>query len=112
MVDRLKDNEDKMLESLFGSDLIPDNGFSLEVMSRIKRRMWIRRLSLPAAFVVGAVIALKPLSQLVVAFSKFLTLIPTNVGSLSFDSLPQTSTIFLGGLLLAAMMMVTKMLEE
>ena len=112
MVDKLKDNEDKTLEAMFRSDPVPDNGFSLSVMSQIKRRLWIRRLTLPAAFVVGAAIALKPLSQLVVTFSKFVTVLPANFGSLSLDILPQTSTIFLGGLLLAAMIMVTRMLEE
>ncbi len=112
MVDRLKDNEDKLLESLFRSDPVLDNGFSLKVVSEIKRRIWIRRLTLPAAFVVGAAIAVKPLSQLAVTFSKLLTLIPTNFGGLSLGNFPQISTVLLGGLLLAAMMMVGKMLEE
>ncbi len=112
MVDRLKDSEDKLLESLFRSDPVLDNGFSLKVVSEIKRRIWIRRLTLPAAFVVGAAIAVKPLSQLAVTFSKLLTLIPTNFGGLSLGNFPQISTVLLGGLLLAAMMMVSKMLEE
>ncbi len=112
MVDRLKDNEDKLLESLFRSDPVLDNGFSLKVVSEIKRRIWIRRLTLPAAFVVGAAIAVKPLSQLAVTFGKLLTLIPTNFGGLSLGNFPQISTVLLGGLLLAAMMMVGKMLEE
>ncbi len=116
MVDRLKDNEDKLLESLFRSDPVPDNGFSLSVMSQIKRRLWIRRLTLPSAFVVGAAIALKPLSQLAVTFSKLLTLIPAkipaNVGGLSLGDFPQISIVLLGGVLLAGMMMVGKMLEE
>ena len=116
MVDRLKDNEDKLLESLFRSDPVSDNGFSRKIISEIKRRIWIRRLTLPAAFVIGAAIAVKPLSQLAVTFSKFLTLIPTrmpaNVGSLSLGDFPQISTVILGGLLLAALMMVSKMLEE
>ena len=112
MVDRLKDTEDKLLESLFRLDPVEDNGFSLKLISRIKRRIWIRRLTLPAAFVVGAAIAVKPLSQLAVTFSKLLTLIPTNFGSLSLSNFPQFSTVILGGLLLVGMMMVTKMLEE
>ncbi len=112
MVDRLKDNEDKLLESLFRSDPVLDNGFSLKVVSEINRRIWIRRLTLPAAFVVGAAIAVKPLSQLAVTFGKLLTLIPTNFGGLSLGNFPQISTVLLGGLLLAAMMMVGKMLEE
>lgn len=112
MVDRLRDSEDKLLESLFRSDPVPDDGFSLKIMSRIKRRVWIRRLTLPAAFVIGAAIAVKPLSQLVVTFSKFLTMIPTDVGGLSLSNFPQFSTVFLGGVLLVGIMMVTKMLEE
>lgn len=111
MADKLKDNEDRILESMFRSDPVADNGFSARVMTRLNRRIWIRRLALPSAFVLGGVIAVKPLSQLVIAFSKFLTFIPNNFG-LSLDSIPQASTILLGGLLLAAMMMITKMLEE
>ncbi|MFQ5548761.1 MAG: hypothetical protein ACE5FV_10745 [Woeseia sp.] len=112
MVDRLKDNEDRQLESLFRSDPVPDAGFSRKVMSRIRRRIWIRRLALPTAFVIGAAIALKPLSQLVVAFSQLLTLIPADFGGLSLDIIPQASTILLGAMLLAAMSMVTKMLAD
>jgi hypothetical protein len=116
MVDRLKDNEDRLLESLFRSEPVPDNGFSRKIVFEIKRRIWIRRLTLPAAFVVGAAIAVKPLSQLAVTFSKLLTLIPakmpTNVGSLSLGDFPHISTVILGGLLLVAMMMVSKLLEE
>lgn len=112
MVDRLKDNEDRRLESLFRSDPVPDAGFSRKVMSRIRRRIWIRRLALPTAFVIGAAIALKPLSQLVVAFSQLLTLIPADFGGLSLDIIPQASTILLGAMLLAAMSMVTKMLAD
>ena len=112
MVDRLKDNEDKILESLFGSEPVADNGFSARVMTRLNRRLWIRRLALPIAFLAGAAIAVKPLSQLVVGFSKLLTVIPTDVGGFSIDVIPQATTVFLGVLLLAAMMMITKVLEE
>jgi hypothetical protein len=112
MVDRLKDKEDEVLEALFRSGPIADNGFSANVMKRLNRRLWIRRLALPTAFVVGTAIAIKPLSQLVVAFSQFLTLIPGSFEGLTLDSIPQASTIMLGALLLAAMMMITKMLEE
>ena len=112
MADRLKDNEDKVLESLFGSEPVLDNGFSARVMTRLNRRLWIRRLALPAAFLVGAAVALKPLSQLVITFSKLLTVIPTDVGGLSIDMIPQSTTVILGALLLVAMMMITKMLED
>ncbi len=112
MADRLKDKEDKLLDSLFGSEPVLDGGFSAGVMTRLNRRLWIRRLALPAAFLIGAVVAVKPLSQLAVTFSKLLTVIPVDVGGLSMDFIPQTTTVFLGGLLLVAMMMVTKILED
>ena len=112
MADRLKDNEDKLLESLFGSEPVLDKGFSVKVMKRLNRRLWIRRLALPTAFLLGAAIAVKPLSQLVVTFSKLLTVIPTDVGGLSIDVIPQSTTFVLGGLLLVVMMMVTKLLED
>ena len=112
MADKLKDNEDKVLKSLFGSDPVLDKGFSVKVMKRLNRRLWIRRLALPTAFLLGTVVALKPLSQLVVTFGKLLTLIPTNVGGLTIDVIPQSTTFVLGGLLLVVMMMVTKMLED
>ena len=56
MADRLKDKEDKVLESLFGSEPVLDKGFSLKVMKRLNRRLWIRRLALPTAFLLGAAI--------------------------------------------------------
>ncbi len=112
MVDRLKDSEDKLLESLFGSEPVLDNGFSARVMTRLNRRLWVRRLALPAALLIGAVIAVKPLSQLVVTFSKLLTVIPADVGGLSIDIFPQATTVFLGGLLLVAVMMITKIFED
>ncbi len=112
MADRLKDNEDRVLESLFGSEPVPDNGFSARVMTRLNRRLWIRRLALPAAFLIGAAIAVKPLSQLVVTFGKLLTVIPADIGGLSIDIIPQSTTVILGSLLLVAMIMITKMLED
>jgi hypothetical protein len=39
-------------------------------------------------------------------------LIPINFGGLSLGNFPQISNVLLGGLLLVAMMMVSKMLEE
>ena len=112
MADRLKDNADRMLESLFGSGTVSDNGFSNRVMKRLNRRLWIRRLALPVAFLIGAAIAVKPLSQLVVTFSKLLTVIPADFGGLSIDLIPQMTTVILGGLLLVAMTMITKLLED
>jgi hypothetical protein len=61
MADRLKDEADLKLEALFRTELVQDNGFSGRVVSRVRRQMWVERLSLPTAFVIGAMIAAKPL---------------------------------------------------
>jgi hypothetical protein len=115
MADRLKDSEDLKLEALFRSEPVPDDGFSATVESRVRRRLWVQRLSLPIAFVIGAVIAAKPLAQLATLVPKVVSLVPPSmVGliDLPVNDMFQGSTIILGIMLLAAMMMIGRMLEE
>ena len=69
MVEKLKDAEDRMLESMFQTRPIADDGFSRRVVTRIRRRLWVRRLTLPVAMLIGGAIAVEPLSQLVIAAS-------------------------------------------
>jgi hypothetical protein len=64
MAEKMKDAEDRLLESMFQSESVADNGFSDRVVGRIRRQIWVRRLALPVAMVAGAAIALKPASQL------------------------------------------------
>jgi hypothetical protein len=116
MVDKLKDKADLMLESLFRSEPIRDEGFSVKVMVRVRRQTWIRRLTMPIAFVVGAAIAFKPLSGLVVSLSGLLKFIPQSLGSqagqLPIDQLPQLSTIWMGGMLVIGVMMASRLLQD
>jgi len=116
MADRMKDIEDSKLESLFASDPIADDGFSIRVEKRIRRQMWVRRLALPIALLVGGAIALKPLAGLVMQLLNFATVLSTSVssslGGLSASSLPQYSTVIFGGLLALAFVVVTRLLEE
>ncbi len=116
MADRMKDTEDIKLESLFASDPLPDDGFSARIEKRIRRRLWMRRLALPVAVVVGGAIAIKPLAGLVTVFSKFLAVLPGNVGNnlsgVSASSLPQLSTIMFGCMLALAFVMISRMLED
>ena len=79
MADKLMDAQDRLLESMFKSEPIPDDGFSHRIVNRIRRRIWVRRLALPIAMLVGVVIAIKPASQLAVAASKLLTVVPQDV---------------------------------
>ena len=115
MAERLKDSEDLQLEALFSSEPVQDDGFSARIMFRVQRRMWVRRLSLPVAIAIGAVIAAKPLLQLVELVPKIGGVVPqgfANMFGLQLAGMFQGTTIILGIMLLAAMMMIGRMLEE
>ena len=115
MAERLKDEEDLKLGALFRSGPVRDDGFSARVVARVRRQMWVQRLSLPAAFVIGALFAAKPFVQLVEFVPQVLRLIPQRVPNfvdLPLDGMPQLSTIVLAILLLAVTMMIGRMLEE
>jgi hypothetical protein len=115
MVERLKGSEDLKLEALFRSEPVQDDGFSARVESRVRRRMWVQRLSLPVAFVIGAVIAAKPLMQLANLVPKVLGIVPQALGNifdLQLDGMFQGTTIVLGIMLFGAMLMIGRMLEE
>jgi hypothetical protein len=116
------DEADKKLESLFRSEPVRDDGFSISIMKRVRRQMWVQRLSLPVAMVLGLAIAAKPLLQLVSALPNLMTMVPASVGSnvsvqgllpgVSAASLPSLSTVIVGLTLLGAILRATQMLEE
>lgn len=122
MAERIMDEADKKLESLFRSEPVRDDGFSISIMKRIRRQMWVQRLSLPVAMVLGLAIAAKPLLQLVSALPNLMTMVPASVGSnvsvqgllpgVSAASLPSLSTVIVGLTLLGAILIATQMLEE
>ena len=116
MADRMKDAEDRKLESLFASNVIADDGFSTRIEKRIRRQLWVRRLALPVALLVGGAIAVKPLANLLTALFRFISVLPENVsgnlGVVSSINLPQMSTIMLGGMLVLVAVMITRMLED
>ncbi len=115
MAEKLKDDIDLKLEALFRSEPVPDDGFSTGIVSRVRRRMWVRRLSMPAALVVGAIITAKPLLQLANLIPNLVNIVPQSLVSvfdLQLGGMFQESTIILGIMLLAAMLMIGRMLEE
>ena len=63
--------EEGRLSELFEALTPPveDEGFSANVVRRIRRRAWLRRVVLGAAVVVGGVLAFGPLSELSVLLS-------------------------------------------
>ena len=112
MAEKLKDAEDRMLESLLQSAPIADDGFSRRVITRIRRRLWVRRLALPVAMFIGGAIAIKPATQILVASSKVLAVFPQGLFEVPVSWIPQMQIIVLGAMLLAAAMLGIRMLEE
>ena len=112
MADKLKDAEDRLLESMFQSEPIADDGFSSRIVTRIRRRLWLRRLALPVALVVGASVATKPLSELAVAAGKLLTVLPQDVVAIPLDWIPQIQYVVIGAMLLAAGGLGMRLIED
>jgi hypothetical protein len=116
MVDRMKDAQDLKLESLFASEEIADNGFSARIQKRLRRQLWVRRLALPVAVVLGGAIAVKPLLGLISSLPQLVSNLPVSVSSnlqqVSNTSLPQLSTVLLGSMLVIVVITAAKMLED
>ena len=115
MAERIKDKEDLQLEALFRSDPVPDDGFSRRVVSKVRHRMWLRRLSMPVAIALGALISAEPLIEAVGALPGLLASIvgiAFDIDSLPLDKLPQTSTLLLGAALAMAVLLASRLLEE
>jgi hypothetical protein len=111
MADKLKDAEDRFLESVFTADVIADDGFSDRVLRTIRRRIWVQRLALPIAVLLGGTISIKPLSQLLLAASKLLTVMPQELFIIPDGWMPQLQTVFIGAMLLAAGMLGIRSIE-
>ena len=112
MADKISDAQDRMLESVFQSTPIPDAGFSDRVLFRIRRRIWVDRLALPLAAVIGTAFALKPASQLVAALLPLLNVMPIAPLEAPLQFLPQLQMIGLGGMMFAIAITLYKIIEE
>jgi hypothetical protein len=112
MADRIKDAEDQLLEALFAAEPIADDGFSVRIVRRIRRRLWVRRLALPIAIFVGAAIAVEPAADLMQALSGLSSLLPTQFLSIPTGWIPQLQIVVLAGMLVATGVFGLRMLEE
>ena len=112
MAERIKDAEDRLLESLFESPPVADDGFSAKIVSRINRRLWLRRLTLPVAMVIGGTIAFKPLAALVDMLASLSPLIPSEIVNEVTGYIPQSQIVVLGAMLLAVGLVTLRMLED
>jgi len=115
MAERLKDKEDMRLEAMFRSAPVPDDGFTTRVVSRVRRRIWLRRLALPIAIAVGTGISAKPILEVVVVVPALINSLfgsTFNVERLVAADLPQVSTMLVGAGLVAAVFLGSKLLED
>ncbi len=112
MAEKLKDAEDRLLESLFAAEPLEDDGFSAQVIGRIQRRLWLRRLILPVAAVFGGLIAFRPMADLVSALAGLSSLLPPQLVETAQASLPQFSTLVMGGALLGICLIGMRVIEE
>jgi len=112
MAEKIKDAEDRLLESLFESPPLADDGFSARIVSRVNRQLWFRRLTLPVAAVLGGAVAFKPLAGLVTALANLSSLIPEDVVIGATSSIPQFQTVVLGAILLAVGLLSLRFLED
>ena len=112
MAERIKDAEDRFLESMFDSAPIADDGFSTAIVRKIRRRLWLRRLALPVAAMIGGAIAIKPLAGLVTAAVRLSSLLPQELLTATFSLVPQAPMIVLGAMLLAACLLGLRALDD
>ena len=112
MADKTSDAVDRLLASALSAEPIADDNFSSRVVSKLRRRIWLNRLALPVAVLVGAAFALKPAVQVVGALLPLLNTMPVELASAPMQYLPQIQLIVLGGMAFAAGVTLVKMLEE
>lgn len=112
MADKTSDAQDRILESVFQSEPVPDDGFSDKIVFTIRRRIWINRLALPVAVIIGAAFALKPAAQLVIALLPLLNVVPGDMFRAPLQFLPQLQMILLGGMTFGAGITLFKVFEE
>ena len=112
MAERIKDDKDRLLESMFASEPIADNGFSEQIVHRVRRKLIVRRLTLPVAALIGGAIAFKPISVLVSAVYRVLQQLPGDLVPSVAGSLPSLQLIVTGGLILFAAILSMNMLED
>ena len=115
MAERRKDREDRALEALFRSEPVADDGFSVRVVSNIRRRIWVRRLTMPVAILIGGAISAGPILETIGVLPGLLTSLfgtTLTLDRLPVDSLPQLSTIVIGAAVAMAMLLGSRLLEE
>ena len=112
MAERIKDEQDRLLESMFESAPIADRGFSDRIVKRIRRRLWVRRITLPVAALLGSLLAFQPLAALLKGVYGLLVNMPVDLVPSLSGSLPSLQLIITGALILFVTLFSLSMLED
>lgn len=112
MAEKIKDAEDRMLESLFASESIADNGFSNKIVRRVNRQLWIRRLTLPVAALIGGLIAYKPFMNLLGLLGSFVSATKLDFLGPAQAMLPQIQMLVMGAVLLVVGLVSMRLVED
>ena len=112
MAERIKDEQDRLLESMFESAPLADNGFSRQIVRRIRRKLWIRRITLPVAVVLGGLVAFQPLVAFMTGMYRLLISMTGDLVPSMASSLPSLQLIVTGALILFVAMFSLNMLED
>ena len=112
MAEKLQDAEDRLLTALLRPASIEDAGFSKRIVARIRRGIWLRRLALPSAMLLGGAIAGKSLLQLGSILVPLSDALPIKPMALPETILAQLPTMFAVGCLMLIGIVTFKLSEE
>lgn len=112
MAEKLQDAEDRLLATLLRPAPIEDAGFSARIVSRIRRDIWLRRLALPLAMLLGGAIAGKSLLHLGSVVTALGGVLPMDLRALPATLLAEVPTLFAVGCLMLIGIVTFKLSEE
>ena len=112
MAEHTRDEKDRLLEAMFESAPIADDGFSVAVVKKVRRRIWVRRLALPVATLIGLAISYKPMVGFVATAASLAKLVPADAVAIPGLAIPQLPMLILGALLFAGCMVGLRVLED
>ncbi|HNP34512.1 MAG TPA: hypothetical protein PKK10_01555 [Woeseiaceae bacterium] len=112
MADRNRDEQDRVLDALFDSAPIADDGFSAAVVASIQRKQRFRRWCVSIALVVGSAIAIKPTIAMLHLLYKLLFDTSTGLFAFSVDSIPSVNMLITGGILFAVLMVGLRVIDD
>lgn len=112
MAEKLQDDDDRLFASLLRSEVIEDAGFSQQIVTRIRRGIWLRRLALPSALLLGGIIAGRSLLQLATVLPTIVDMLPAKQLVLPDMMLTQFPLMFTVGCLVVIAITTFKLSEE